>query len=581
MTPPRHTVRRDVPVLLVVASAVLVAWAFIVPIFEAPDEFLHWQYARHLHDHWRLPIYGPTFAEANSPPLYYAAVAPAATQTTTPPLAIWVDATGAHSMPLAPHLYLSSEHDLRHYWPIRRTRLLSALMSLGTIALCGLAAFEVTGRVSTALLAAGFAAFLPQFSFRGTHVSNDALVTTMAAWTLILMLRIVCRGFTWRRGVLAAIALAAAYLSKINAIALAPALALVIVTEPGLWRQRVTRLSVLGVALAIVAPWSMRNVMLYGDPFASGAMHTAVAGMVSERSLWDPHFITTFPRELFKSFIGSFGHLNLWLPKWIHALYMAFMLVATTGFLRRTLRDPAFRRLAAVLVTTILCSYAVALHINLTFDQPQGRYLFPALPAIMVLLAVGLEDWRPWASGQRWPARATVGVWAAANLAILGFIVYPAYYPPTVSTISRAMLVVRPRPAQHLANGPNADEYTITGPRPELQADVRVPTVDAGFTFFDLEGQLPSRDQRGSILYTLEDRDDRGVVTHEIATRFEWRADGQRRTVFVALLKDPRWTGTVTRVRLRLVDKAGDADRGRSLRLRNVRLAGSLPGHDF
>ena len=54
-------------------------------------------------------------------------------------------------------------------------------MSLATVVVCARIGFDATGRASTALLTAGLVAFLPQFTFRGSQVSNDALVTTMAA----------------------------------------------------------------------------------------------------------------------------------------------------------------------------------------------------------------------------------------------------------------------------------------------------------------------------------------------------------------------------------------------------------------
>ena len=94
--------------LLVAAAALLTAWAFVVPVFEAPDEFLHWQYARHLHDHLTLPIYGPFFAEANSPPLYYALIAPVATRTQGPPPVIWVDGAGREVKPFEPRLHMNA-----------------------------------------------------------------------------------------------------------------------------------------------------------------------------------------------------------------------------------------------------------------------------------------------------------------------------------------------------------------------------------------------------------------------------------------------------------------------------------------
>jgi hypothetical protein len=80
---------RSLILLLIAAELLLVAWSFAVPIFESPDEPAHWQYARHLHDTWRLPPYHANFQEGNSPPLYYALIAPIAAHEDTPPLLIW------------------------------------------------------------------------------------------------------------------------------------------------------------------------------------------------------------------------------------------------------------------------------------------------------------------------------------------------------------------------------------------------------------------------------------------------------------------------------------------------------------
>jgi hypothetical protein len=557
--------------LLLAAAALLTAWSFVVPVFEAPDEHLHWQYARHLHDHAVLPIYGPHIAEGNSPPLYYALIAPVAAHMFGPPPVIWVDGTGQLWKPFEPRLHMNASGDLRRYWPIRWARLLTVLISLVTIGVCARLGAEAEAGADagaiTALLTAGLVAFLPQFSFRGSHVSNDALMTTMAACTLWGMVVMMRRGFTWRVGVWTAIALAAAYLSKISAICLAPALALVILIDTGgaSWRTRVMRLAgVFAIVLAIVAPWSIRNVMLYGDPFASAAMDIAVAGIVSERSLWDWHHVTTLPRELFKSFIGAFGAMGVKLHRGVHALYLLFLLIAGAGLMLRSVRDRQIARLALVLAVIVVCNFAVVVNINLRFDQPQGRYMFPALPAVMLAAALGLRGWRPWAEavgpggrGTLWPAGITLAAWAAANVAILLFVVRPVYYPPLVASLSRAVTHVEP---------------SLSAGGMEWVADVRVPAMDASFIWFDVvpQGHHPAGTVAGTIVFTLEGSEG-GAEEHRVP--FQW--GGREPRTVVMMLKDPRNTsGTVTRVSVRLPDSA-------SFVLRNFQLMGSLPSHNY
>lgn len=560
---------RDFRILMAASALCLTAWSLIVPIFEAPDEFAHWQYARHLHDRARLPTYSPTFPEGNSPPLYYALVAPAAWRSGQPSPASWLNGRDEFTHPGGARIFMNASGDLGRYGSLRLVRFLSVLMALATIWFCGRAAFEVTGRQSTALLAGGLTAFLPQFAFRGSTISNDVLVTTMAACLLFLLVRIAVRGFTWRVGVLASVTLAAAYLSKINAICLVPPVALAILLEPIPWRRRITHLSVLGVALLLVAPWSLRNVVLYGDPFASGHMYQAVADMIVERSWFDVHHVTTLPRELFKSFVAAFGYLAVKLPKWGYAIYLAVMLFAASGLTRSLWRSVGGATGRAILVTLaiILCNYLVVVRINTQFDQPQGRYMFPALPAVMLALALGLEQWKPWRYVERlWPARATVGAWAAANFFILGVVIVPAYYPPLVPVLSAAVTPIAPA-AMH-------DSSAAT----EIAATTNVAAHDARFVIFDLEGRAPQPDMEGAVVLTVASPHASSTAARDVTLPFVWRADGKRRTIYLSTLQEPDWRGVVVKVRIKPMESASaNVAPGITFRIEQISLAGSIP----
>ena len=89
------------PLLAVALFALYAAWALLTPVFEAPDEPAHWQYARYLHDHWALPRYVAGFEEANSPPLAYVLFAPFAREAGSPDMVMGV-APGGNLTSLAP-----------------------------------------------------------------------------------------------------------------------------------------------------------------------------------------------------------------------------------------------------------------------------------------------------------------------------------------------------------------------------------------------------------------------------------------------------------------------------------------------
>ena len=55
--------------------------------------------------------------------------------------------------------------------------------------------------------------------------------------------------------------------------------------------------------------------------------------------------------------------------------------------------------------------------------------MFPTLPALALLLALGLESRPSWSASSM---RLTVGGLAVTNLIILVFLVVPAYWPPVI-----------------------------------------------------------------------------------------------------------------------------------------------------
>jgi len=428
------TPRLRLRVLLSISGLLLLSWSVAVPIFEAPDEPHHWLFARYVNQRRSLPVFNKQLIEANSPPAYYLIIAPVAFETDIPEF--FVDPEGhrtpfgvrvvlGHGQP-ALRIYRNDRSDFGRFWPIRVARIFSVIMSVFTVLFTYLAGRESTGRSDTGLLAASLVAFLPQFTFRASQVSNDSLVATMGALSLYVLVVIGRRGFTWSRGIVAGLAIAGAYLTKINAIFLPLPLGLTLLAQEAPWRQRLIRLGgLVGLMLALVMPWTVRNVMLYGDPFAQKAMHTVVSSLVVRKPLTSPYFYTTFWYELGASFIGVFGWMNLWLPAYIYWLYALFALLAVGGLLRGWMKDTIDRRLALILASIPLLNLMIVIYINLSFSQPQGRYMFPALAAIGVLLALGMEGLPGW---RRSVQLGLVGTLLATNVFILAAWLIPAYW---------------------------------------------------------------------------------------------------------------------------------------------------------
>jgi hypothetical protein len=206
----RGVSRRRAAVEALACAALFVAlgsaWAVSYPAAEPPDEVFHLMYASHLAREGRRPVMRPPETvevpvEGNQPPLYYH-------------LAAWMlDAAGLEGFrvetpPLNPRSNkrggtepaVYAHEDPTYPWETveRATRLLRlGYLPVGAVAvLCAYFAGRTVRPEdpAVALLAGGFAASVPQFTFVMGSVSNDVLANGLAALSLVLLLDLVTTG---------------------------------------------------------------------------------------------------------------------------------------------------------------------------------------------------------------------------------------------------------------------------------------------------------------------------------------------------------------------------------------------------
>jgi len=426
-----HARRRDLVLMLLAAAALMTAWSFAVPVFEGPDEQAHWEYAHYVNHHHALPVESPNFPEAASPPLYYILISPIATKVELPPVGFLGKQYGVRTLQFPPRLYQNDSDDFSRFWFFRVARLVSVLMSVFTIWFCVLAGEEASGDPWTGLLAGGLLAFWPMFTFRAMNASNDALMTMLCSLAFYLIFRMVRRGFTWGVGISAAVVIAGAFLTKINAAVLPVAFFLALLSEKAPWRARLLRAAALGaLMLAIVAPWLVRNLQLYGELLAQHAMYTMGTHPAHKLVYGWKYFQFFFPFHFTTSFIGVFGWMDVFMPGTVYLVYLIALFSAGAcwvGGLRERRID---FRLSAILAGTVLLNLVAVIHTNTTVAQPQGRYMLPSLPALALLLALGLASRRSWSIFR---TRLTLAGMAAINLVIVVFLVIPAYWPAVIT----------------------------------------------------------------------------------------------------------------------------------------------------
>jgi hypothetical protein len=405
------------PALVLVAFCFLLGSVYSVatPLFEAPDEPFHFAYVRWLALGRGLPVLNPAQPEAwrqegTQPPLYYVLGAL---------LAGWID-TGDLPLVLAfnPHARLGVPdaadnrnaviHTPRERFPYRGSVLAVHLVRLlsAALAACTVLATYVLARAvwpqrrDTALLAAAVVAANPMFLFISSSVNNDALVTPLTTTALAIAAHTGTRPS--QKSALAAGAVGGmALLTKLNAAWVIPLVALylgVCAYRQGSEMSAALRISgaVLVAAGTVAGWWLVRNLLVYGDSTGL-APHLAVMGSMPRREA--AQLLDELAGLRF-AFWGVFGWFNVVPPLAYYVPFWTAACAGVTGWFilvlsrrqRSTASVPPAQAPVWLLAGAAGLAAAGLLWWTLRTQGAQGRLLFPAWPAIAILLVYGWEQ---------------------------------------------------------------------------------------------------------------------------------------------------------------------------------------------
>jgi 4-amino-4-deoxy-L-arabinose transferase-like glycosyltransferase len=462
------SIPRALIALLVVATVAGVAWALLIPPFQAPDEASHFAYAQSMATRLALP--GDPRRPAWSSDQTLADEATGASrlafsgQSMRPP---WTEhsfdaylaaarrrpsqSDGGGPNPVAvnpPLFYLFS--DLA-YWASGSENLFGRLYAMrvwGVVLLLGnvlagwLLAGEALGRRRVVQLVAGaVCGLMPMETFISTSVNPDALMVPLWTFALWLSARLVRRGWRSADAVALCAVTAAAILTKATSYALLPASVLALVL--GWCRAPASRRRTTTGAAAAVATLAAPVLAWVAFTKLQGrsAVNTvqAPAGATPRSGFRIGSFLSYLwefylPRLPFMSRIepqnkaayyiwvkqgwADFGWLDVLLPRWTYGVFAGLTAVvglASSGLL--LVRRSAGR--ARLLAVFLLALGALLFGLHLTDYRAiivgqgallQGRYLLPAIG--LFGLAVGLVVRElPW----RW-GKASAGSIVAALL---------------------------------------------------------------------------------------------------------------------------------------------------------------------
>lgn len=382
----------------------------VVPLGEGPDEAGHFAYLLFLAKEGRLPLQSSTASdvpgEGHQPPLAYLLLMPTVK---------WLPRSEQQvSLRANPHFVWQGGKEgsaflrsSREYWPWEGYTLAWHLARfcttlLGLLTLIGLwgIAKRFFGDENRAFLTVSLIAFQPQFIFTMALVTNDALLSTLSTILFGLCLAGEKEKITtyhyFRWAISLGIVFGLALLTKQSAFLLGPLVFWSIWhREKNPWRAKLlATLCWLGMTLLLAGWWYLRNWQLYGDPLG---LATFQATFKTQPFAWAS--LTAWQEaltQLHSSFWAQFGWLSLPVPPEVSTFYTTLEIGALFGLLKYLPRLRKGENLKGCKFFPLFLLPLLNFLWLLSFVQTaglvawQGRFLFPALPALALLLAAGL-----------------------------------------------------------------------------------------------------------------------------------------------------------------------------------------------
>jgi hypothetical protein len=436
--------------ILAIGLLCRVAFVFLTPAFDAPDERAHFNYIKYLAEHASLPVqtHGMDTMyewEFSQPPLYYMLMTP---------------------LFLVGKVIFGGE--MGAFFLARLGSVLLWLVNVG-LGFALLKRLEIADALVRNFVLA-MVCLLPTYTFISAVVNNDNLLATIGTAILILMLE---RGRSVESSLKLGFLLGLALLTKQSAIVFAPIVTFLIVVDAFKgwlkWSSALLHLLlVLGPALVLYLPWVLRNWYLY---------HVLMPESLSVgRLVWRSKLIGlgSCLHNLIKSFWAVSGFSNnisypfpiggfifLWLCLIWHerdqhesagtergcpsrstengieprktngagaeiahaAAGTAALRAQRPDFLNRRVNGPFLAACLFGLALNIL----LVLRLGYLFGMGQGRHLFPLLYPLALLLAA---RWRTFPAKRLEPY--TTALWI---IYALTFLIFSVWMFPIVGTL--------------------------------------------------------------------------------------------------------------------------------------------------
>lgn len=393
--------KRYILLLVLFSFLLYLLWAAIIPYNKAPDEYQRFDVVRFIFKYRTLPLAGDTRLDYGPYGITYA---------TTPYfpyiISAWISIM-LKAIGLNIPLYLSS-------------RLLSVISGTGTVFFTFLICKKLFNKESNLkYYVPCMLALIPQFAFINSYTNQDSFTIFLTSIMIYLWFKGVEDNWDYKTVIYTGITCGLMLLSYLNGYTIILATLLIVLLS---YKDKLSKaffyklLLCLGVMFLVSGWFFIRNALHYNGDFlglrymselsetlALDNFKPSLRATLAKRNLGVIHllFRTPWVKLTFKSFWAVFDYMAVYVNPGYYGFIFILNIAALTGLMGliiKNVKDGILKgirdnKIYFALALSIIMSILLHIYYSVYSDyQPQGRYIFPALVPIVLLLFKGIYE---------------------------------------------------------------------------------------------------------------------------------------------------------------------------------------------
>lgn len=407
-------------------------YSMLMPIWEAPDEPAHYHIVWYLARRDRLPTLDQNY-EMNQPKAFYylgSWVIKALDKVDTRYSNYYVPKEYKQNIRIAERRFDWTDDNYRFMLGVYALRWINIFFGLGSLFFIWKAfQFLVPDKSALRIAAMALTAFTPQYLHIMSSVSNDALGTLAGALLFYLTIRMIITPSTLGAFILIPLAIILPLTTKLTVLPVSAAIFLILGWT---WFYRSPQKKWLIYSGIAILFFIGIIYFIFPETIQTALGEVTWRLFSFRKSGIDAAYLKLITNQIISTYWGKVGWIAVPLPAFIIILLTSFgligMILNARNLIKAKSQHPQFYAWIATWLIALFTIAAVTRN-GLTTGATQGRFFFPAIGALSVLMISGWYDKLPERFKVRLPLIIVITM-LACNIGLWLFGVIPVYYQP-------------------------------------------------------------------------------------------------------------------------------------------------------